>query len=212
MTPNPHRRSFHALCLAALLGALDASADPDPLPTFLPPRAGSVSTATREDRVTKAKKSRSVRDAEPSLRPTLATLFNVHTLEAVPVGPEPTRDESALVARFLRDRTTWEEHAIDATCLRVVREMATLFQATRVEFISGYRSDKLNEHLRKKGHHVAQRSQHVLGHAVDFRLVGVPVQTVLQHLRRTHNGGVGFYPQSGFIHVDAGPRRRWAGQ
>lgn len=212
MTKNTHRRRFHALCLATLLGAVDASADPDPLPTFLPPRAGSVSTATREDRVTKAKKSRSVRDVEPALRPTLATLFNVHTLEAVPVGIEPTRDESALVSRFLRDRTTWEEHAIDPTCLRVVREMATLFQATRVEFISGYRSDKLNEHLRKKGHHVAQRSQHVLGHAVDFRLVGVPVQTVLVHLRRTHNGGVGFYPQSGFIHVDAGPRRRWAGQ
>ena len=39
--------------------------------------------------------------------------------------------------------------------------------------------------------------------AVDFRLVGVPVQTVLRHLRATHNGGVGFYPQSGFLHADA---------
>jgi uncharacterized protein YcbK (DUF882 family) len=74
-----------------------------------------------------------------------------------------------------------------------------------------HRSDKLNEHLRKKGHHVARRSQHVLGHAVDFRLVGVPVQSVLLHLRGSHNGGVGFYPQSGFIHVDGGPRRRWSG-
>ncbi len=209
-TTSP-RRALRALCLAATLFALDASADPDPLPTFLPPRAASTASA-REDRATKAKKARSARDVEPTLRPTVATLFNVHTLEALPIGAEPARDESALVARFLRDRTTWEEHTIDPTCLRVVRAMATLFQATRVEFISGYRSDKLNEHLRKKGRHVASRSQHVLGHAVDFRLVGVPVQQVLARLRGTHNGGVGFYPQSGFIHVDAGPRRRWSGE
>lgn len=212
MTPNSPRRALLAVCVATLLGAVDASADPDPLPTFLPPRAGALASSPREDRATKAKKGRGARDSEPVLRPTLATLFNVHTLEAVPIGPEPARDESAVIARFLRDRTTWEEHTIDPTCLRVVRAMATLFQATRVEFISGYRSDKLNEHLRKKGRHVARRSQHVLGHAVDFRLVGVPVQSVLAHLRGTHDGGVGFYPQSGFIHVDAGPRRRWSGE
>jgi uncharacterized protein YcbK (DUF882 family) len=194
-----------------------ASADPEPTAQFLPPRTGAARPAPAPDATVesrsgpKSKKSHAVTSIEATLRPTLATLVNVHTLEAMPVGPEPTTDEPALIARFLRDRTTWEEHTIAAPCMRVVRDMATMFQARRVEFISGYRSDKLNEHLRKKGHHVAQRSQHVLGNATDFRLVGVPVQDVLQHLRGTHNGGVGFYPQSGFIHVDAGPRRRWSG-
>ncbi len=210
MTPHPTRRALYALALAATLAAVDAGADPDPVPTFLPPRGAA--SAARVASGSKAKKSRASHDSEASVRPTLATLFNVHTLEAVAVGPEASRDEPALVARFLRDRTTWEEHSIDPACLRVVRAMATLFHARRVEFISGYRSDKLNEHLRKKGRHVARRSQHVLGHAVDFRLVGVPVQAVLQRLRGSHNGGVGFYPQSGFIHVDAGPRRRWSGE
>ena len=209
MKPTAHRRSLPALGLALVLASLDASADPDPPPAFLPPRTTASSARVGPS---KSKKSRSLRDGEPAQRPTLVTLFNVHTLEAVAIGPEASRDEPAVIARFLRDRTTWEEHEIDPTCLRVVRAMATLFHAQRAEFISGYRSDKLNEHLRKKGHHVARRSQHVLGHAVDFRLVGVPVQSVLQHLRGTHNGGVGFYPQSGFIHVDGGPRRRWAGE
>lgn len=199
----------NALALALALASLDASADPDPTPTFLPPTAAA--TGPRDD-ASKARKERSHRGArEPALRPTLATLFNVHTGEALAIGDEPAADEPAAIARLLRDRTTWEEHDINPACMRVVREMVTMFHARRVEFISGYRSDKLNEHLRKKGHHVAQRSQHVLGHAVDFRLVGVPVQTVLRVLRASHNGGVGFYPQSGFIHVDSGARRRWSG-
>ncbi|MFO0602607.1 MAG: DUF882 domain-containing protein [Polyangiales bacterium] len=200
-----------ARCLVLALVALaaPAAADPDPVPVFLPPRAGAARDNPSNGPTWKKERAG---DAEPTLRPVLATLVNVHTDEALAIGPEPTRDETALIARFLRDRTTWEEHAIHPTCMRVVRETAVLFQARRVEFISGYRSDKLNEHLRKKGHRVAQRSQHVLGNAVDFRLVGVPVQTVLRHLRATHNGGVGFYPQSGFLHADAGPRRRWAGQ
>lgn len=198
-------------CLAVALVALSASAaaDPDPVPVFLPPRAGAARDNPTSGPTWKKERAS---DASPALRPVLATLVNVHTDEALAIGPEPTRDEAALIARFLRDRTTWEEHTIHPTCMRVVRETTTLFQARRVEFISGYRSDKLNEHLRKKGHRVAQRSQHVLGNAVDFRLVGVPVQTVLRHLRGAHNGGVGFYPQSGFLHADAGPRRRWAGQ
>jgi uncharacterized protein YcbK (DUF882 family) len=200
-----------APCLALVLvvATAPAAADPDPVPVFLPPRAGAARDRSGDGPTWKKERAT---HAPPTLRPVLATLVNVHTDEALAIGPEPTRDEPALLARFLRDRTTWEEHPIHPTCLRVVRAMATLFHARRVEFISGYRSDKLNEHLRKKGHRVAQRSQHVLGNAVDFRLVGVPVQTVLRRLRATHDGGVGFYPQSGFLHVDAGPRRRWAGQ
>jgi uncharacterized protein YcbK (DUF882 family) len=197
------------LFLAVVAVGATAAADPDPVPVFLPPRGPVASNHPANG--PKSKKERASGEA-PHLRPVLATLVNVHTDEVIAIGPEPTHDEPALIARFLRDRTTWEEHLIHPTCLRVVRATATLFQARRVEFISGYRSDKLNEHLRKKGHRVAQRSQHVLGNAVDFRLVGVPVQTVLLHLRATHNGGVGFYPQSGFLHADAGSRRRWAGQ
>lgn len=197
------------LLLALVALTVPAAADPDPVPVFLPPRAGATADHPRNGPTWKKERAG---DADPVLRPVLATLVNVHTDELLAIGPAPTRDEPALIARFLRDRTTWEEHVIHPTCMAVVRATATLFQARRVEFISGYRSDKLNEHLRKKGHRVAQRSQHVLGNAVDFRLVGVPVQTVLRHLRATHNGGVGFYPQSGFLHADAGTRRRWAGQ
>ena len=43
--------------------------------------------------------------------------------------------------------------------------------APRIEIVSGFRTPKLNEMRRKKGHHVALHSEHSLGHAVDFRIV-----------------------------------------
>ncbi len=207
---TPPKPTALACALACALTSASVAADPEPSPAFLPPRASTSRPAQANGPTWKKERARAS-SAAPAERPVLATLVNVHTNEAIALPPEAGRDETAVIARFLRDRTTWEEHEIHPTCMRVVRAMVTLFSARRVEFISGYRSDKLNEHLRKKGRRVAQRSQHVLGNAVDFRLVGVPVQTVLQHLRRAHDGGVGFYPQSGFIHADAGPRRRWSG-
>lgn len=190
-------------CAAGALPHTDALADPVS-PTFLPPRAES----TREH----SKKDRHARDRSPRLQTELQTWYNVHTGEAVVLGESPGEDDSALVSRLLRDRTNWEEHVIAPTSVEAVRRAGLLFHARRVEFISGYRSDKLNELLRKKGRHVAQHSQHVLGHALDFRLVGVDTRLLLRHMRATHDGGVGFYPQSGFVHVDSGARRRWSGE
>ena len=108
----------------------------------------------------------------------------------------------ALVAAYGADARRWPE---------AERAAAQAFGAVRAELESGFRSDKLNEKLRKKGRHVARHSQHVLGNAVDFRLVGVDTQVLLRWVRARHRGGVGFYPHSGFVHVDAGPPRRWSG-
>jgi uncharacterized protein YcbK (DUF882 family) len=65
--------------------------------------------------------------------------------------------------------------------------------------------------LRKKGHQVARSSQHVEGHAVDFRIRGVPTRTLLQFVRSLRLGGVGFYPHSQFVHSDTGRIRYWTG-
>lgn len=139
------------------------------------------------------------------------TLVNVHTREAVVLDAERDPGEPPRLARFFRDRTNWQEHAIAPEAIATVRLAATRFAALRGEVISGYRSDKMNELLRKKGRHVAPHSQHVLGNAVDFRLAGVPTALLLRFVRLRHAGGVGFYPDSGFVHVDAGPRRAWGG-
>ncbi len=88
----------------------------------------------------------------------------------------------------------------------------------RIELVSGFRSPKLNEMLRKKGHHVASHSQHSLGHACDFRIipVGQPkaldprvVEKAIRDLG--WDGGVGVYPTDAdwFVHADVGPNRKW---
>jgi uncharacterized protein YcbK (DUF882 family) len=141
----------------------------------------------------------------------LATLVYLHTREAVALGPEADADEPELIARLLRDRTNWEPHEIAPACLATLRTACTALGARRVELVSGYRSDKLNEQLRKKGRQVARHSEHSRGQALDFRIVGVPVAELHRHVRRTHVGGIGFYPGSGFVHVDVGRPRRWRG-
>ena len=81
----------------------------------------------------------------------------------------------------------------------------------RIEVVSGYRSPKYNLMLRKKGHQVAKASQHTEGHAVDFRVRGVPTPVLLRYVRSLRRGGVGFYPHSQFVHSDTGPIRFWKG-
>jgi uncharacterized protein YcbK (DUF882 family) len=65
--------------------------------------------------------------------------------------------------------------------------------------------------LRKKGHEVARDSEHPRGHAVDFRIPDVPTLTLLRFIKSLHLGGVGYYPESNFVHADVGRIRFWRG-
>ena len=82
----------------------------------------------------------------------------------------------------------------------------------RYEVISGYRSQHTNENLRAAGHAVAEHSQHMLGKAVDVRLLGCDLATLRDAALKVGRGGVGYYPGSDFVHVDTGRVRTWAGQ
>jgi uncharacterized protein YcbK (DUF882 family) len=148
--------------------------------------------------------------------PLLATLDQVHTGERMVLDAEtPTQaDFEAL----LSDRSTGEHHALDPQLLGLLRTLAARHPGSRIELVSGYRSWKLNEMLRKKGHHVASHSQHSLGHACDFRIVppgsetGIDPRVLEQEIRKLGwEGGVGTYPTPGdwFVHADVGRNRRW---
>jgi uncharacterized protein YcbK (DUF882 family) len=150
--------------------------------------------------------------------PLLATLVQTHTDERIPLDDAAPSQErfSALLA----DRVTGERHAFDPKLLGLLRALAKRHPAARIELVSGYRSAKLNETMRKKGHHVASHSQHSLGHAVDFRIVlggetkGVDPRLLEKEIRDLGwEGGVGVYTLSSdwFVHADVGKNRRWGG-
>lgn len=153
--------------------------------------------------------------------PLLATLVQTHTDERVlldETSPSPDR-----FSTLLADRVTGEAHDFDPKLLDLIRGLAKKHRdkgPVRVELVSGYRSAKLNEMMRKKGRHVASHSQHSLGHAVDFRIVvpgeekAIDPRVLERDIRELGwTGGVGTYPSKSdwFVHADVGPNRRWGG-
>jgi uncharacterized protein YcbK (DUF882 family) len=149
----------------------------------------------------------------------LGTLYQTHTGESVPLDdlvPNAERFDA-----LLSDRVTGSRRALDPQLLGLLRALAARHAASRIELVSGFRSEKLNEMLRKKGHHVATHSQHTLGHAVDFRLVPAgdaepmnPLALEREIREIGWQGGTGVYlgKDDRFVHADVGPDRRWNGQ
>ncbi len=80
-----------------------------------------------------------------------------------------------------------------------------------IHIVSGYRSVKTNDMLRRRGRGAAKRSLHTRGQAMDFFIPGVPVSKVRKAGLRLQQGGVGYYPKSGspFVHLDTGRVRHW---
>lgn len=144
---------------------------------------------------------------------TRGSLVNLHTGEIVVLSDdEPTQDG---FSRLVRDRVTGDAVEMAPRLLLLLRSLAPDDRAVRIEIISGYRSWKLNEMLRKKGHNVADHSQHCLGKAMDFRLEGMSSKELANAVEALKwKGGLAHYPgdTDRFVHADVGPNRRWRGR
>jgi hypothetical protein len=125
------------------------------------------------------------------------------------VDPKP---QPATFDNFLRCHFTNEAIAMAPQLPLFVLGAALHFNVSVVEVVSAFRHPKYNLVLRKKGHQVARDSQHTFGHAVDFRLRGVTVQALHKWAVSKKLGGVGFYRESEFVHMDNGPIRYWNGE
>ena len=151
-----------------------------------------------------------------------ATDRNVRTLEFVHTHTSETvrvayavdgvlvPDAVATLNRFLRDHRNGEVIEIDPKLFDL---LWTIRQRAGVDgpfhLISGYRSAQTNEMLRSQGRQVGKYSMHVKGQAIDIRLPGVPTSTLRKIATELKAGGVGYYPNSDFIHVDTGRVRYW---
>lgn len=111
---------------------------------------------------------------------------------------------------YLKDFRTGDVYPIDR---RLLDQLWIIEQALgkkgTFEVISGYRSPATNDQLRKNTTGVAKRSFHMQGRAIDIRFSGASTHEVRSYAVALKSGGVGYYPNSDFIHLDTGRVRTW---
>ena len=121
-------------------------------------------------------------------------------------GPIP--EAIADLAVFLRDHHVNKVGPVDVAALDFLADVLDAVGQTSAVVLSAYRTPETNAMLRATTFGVAEKSQHILGRAIDISLdARLPDAEVAA--RRMNRGGVGWYPRSRFIHLDSGPIRSW---
>lgn len=146
-------------------------------------------------------------------------LYNTHTHETFKgtyKNASGCFDSKALsqIDYILRDHRTNETHKIESSLLDSLYDLAKILNPKDpsiicFHIISGYRSPKTNEMLRKKSTGVSSNSLHLKGQAIDIRVPGVSLSHVCQAAKSLKRGGVGCYHGPNFVHMDTGRVRSW---
>ncbi len=147
----------------------------------------------------------------------MLSFFNTHTGERLKTTyctggsyvPDSLRDLNFI----LRDFRVNETKPIDPRVFDLLHELGgTLETDQPFHIISGYRSAQTNALLRERGGAatgVASHSLHMVGQAIDIRVPGVKLDRLRDAAKSLKIGGVGFYPDLNFVHVDVGRVRYW---
>ena len=142
------------------------------------------------------------------------SLYHLHTSESLRVA---YRERGELIPGaleeinyFLRDFRTEQLHSIDVALLDEICRLHSVFDGRgHFEVISGYRSPQTNEALRHASGGVAKNSFHLSGRAIDLRLTSAKTDELRDAAIALRSGGVGYYAESNFVHVDTGAFRTW---
>jgi uncharacterized protein YcbK (DUF882 family) len=142
------------------------------------------------------------------------SFYHIHTSETLKVT---YREHGGLVAGaldeinfFLRDFRTEQSHPIDVALLDELTRLYEQFDSRgHFEVISGYRSPRTNEALRHATSGVAENSLHLKGRAIDVRLTSAKTDDLRDAAIAAKAGGVGYYAESNFVHIDTGAFRTW---
>lgn len=161
------------------------------------------------------------RAAKAAGTPTLALppertlrLYNTHTGETLrsvfwaegQFIPEALTD----INKLLRDHRNNSIAAIDPQLLLLLDKVSAKFGAQNVlHVISGYRSPESNRLLAEQSGGVARHSMHIEGKAIDIRMPGQDLKSLHKAALAAQGGGVGYYPDSQFVHMDTGRPRHW---
>ena len=121
-------------------------------------------------------------------------------------------DALAEINYALRDDRSGEVYPIEPKVLDLLHQIGRKLDTDcHFELYSGYRSPKTNAMLRRADSGVAAHSLHMEGEAVDITLPGRSLDQLHHVALAMQAGGVGYYPDAKFVHVDVGRVRRWVG-
>jgi uncharacterized protein YcbK (DUF882 family) len=96
--------------------------------------------------------------------------------------------------RFLRCHYTNVQHPMNPRLMRLLYQTGRRWPGHRLEVVSGYRHPNVAKN---------PRSPHMKGLACDFRVAGIKNTQLRDYLRQSFQKvGVGYYPNSSFVHLD----------
>lgn len=89
-----------------------------------------------------------------------------------------------------------QTHVIDPRLIKLIAKVSDTFGGRPIQVVSGYRLESY-----------ASQSRHKKGQAIDFAIGGVPNAAIRDFVKTLPNVGIGYYPNSHFIHLDV--RDQW---
>jgi uncharacterized protein YcbK (DUF882 family) len=143
--------------------------------------------------------------------------YHTHTNERLDIvyrrGDTYSQEALDRLGEYLRDYRTGDIHRYDPRVFDLLHDlMASLGRDNaEINVVCGYRTPQTNQALRSRSAHtgVAEHSLHMEAKAIDIRLPGVSTAHLRDAALDLHRGGVGYYRDSDFVHVDVGRVRRW---
>ena len=176
-----------------------------------------ISTTSRAAGISNSDVRDTSRDSliDDSVQESRLRLYHSHTNEKIDIvfRRGDAYDPEALeeLNHFLRDHRSQEVHRYDPRVFDLLADLTASLgrPGTEIEIVCGYRSPASNAFLRATTTGVAKNSLHMKAEAIDIRIPPVKTFRLRNAALALQRGGVGYYPQSGFVHVDVGPVRRW---
>lgn len=141
-------------------------------------------------------------------------LYNTHTGEKLSTVfwaegefiPDAMKD----INKVLRDHRSNKVAEMDPELMLLLTAVnAKMGNNKELHIISGYRSPESNAKLHSASGGVAKRSLHMEAKAIDIRIPGKDLKMLQRAALSIGGGGVGYYPDSQFVHMDTGRVRSW---
>jgi len=158
-------------------------------------------TIVRVDPYRHERETRSISLTRCNGRPNLDALETLSLLARARGAHRPTRGELRRYARDVQRRRADAAYVapdamrVDAGLLLRVQAIAARFPGRPIELVSGFRPRE------------RESSRHRHAKALDLRVVGISRERLRDFARTLDRTGVGYYPNSVFVHVDVRDRK-----